>query len=166
MIRSTLVLAWLVASACSVVVDTAELKEGCAPGTKPCEVTPGQLGCVSLEDPAYGCARTSCVPCTLLHAEEVCDAGGECAIGACLPEYQNCDLSARTGCEVDTSSDYDNCGRCNSSCASALRDMPNTHRNQCVSGRCVVQECEEGYADCDLAASNGCETRAAVASCR
>lgn len=166
MIKTAALLSLLIACACSVVVDPEGLQQGCAAGTKPCEVAPGELRCVSVEDPAYGCARESCVPCTLLHAEEVCDTSGQCAIGACLTDYENCDLSARTGCEIDTSSDYDNCGRCGATCDAALRDMDHTLRNQCVSGRCVVLECEDGWVDCDLAGTNGCETEGAVASCR
>lgn len=150
---------WLLAPGCSLAVDPNELTRGCAAGTKPCEVTPGELRCVSTSDPRFGCARESCVPCTLAHAEEVCDGDGECAIGACVPEYENCDGLARTGCEVDLDTSYDDCGRCGASCGDALRDMPRTTKNECAGQRCVVVSCEEGYADCDLAASNGCEAQ-------
>lgn len=160
--RGALLLAvgvWLLASACSLAVATEELGQGCAPGTKPCEVTPGDQRCVSTSDPLYGCARESCVPCTLSHADEVCDRDGECAIGACVSDYENCDLQSRTGCEVDLSTSYDDCGRCGASCADALRAMPHTAQNECLGKRCVVVSCREGYADCDSAPSNGCETR-------
>jgi hypothetical protein len=152
------IVAWLLPAACSIVVDPQELERGCEPGKKKCEVTPGELRCVSTNDPAYGCARESCVPCTLAHADEVCDSGGECAIGTCIPEFQNCDLVSRNGCEIDLNTSYDNCARCGASCSDELRDMPHTVKAECFDAHCIAAECQEGYADCDLAGSNGCET--------
>jgi hypothetical protein len=148
---------WLLCAACSLVVDTDELEQGCAQGTKPCEVEPGVRRCVSVTDPEYGCARDSCVPCTLMNAVEVCDLAGECAVGTCQPGYQNCDLVAKNGCEVDLESNYNNCGHCDTSCDDMLRDMPRTQSAQCESRRCVVETCKDGFADCDGAGTNGCE---------
>ena len=148
---------WTAMAACSLVVDSRELRQGCAAGTKPCEVTPGELRCVSITKPEYGCARESCVPCTLPQSVEVCGGDGECAVGTCEPEFENCDRMSRNGCEVDLDSSYQNCGACGASCDDALRDMPRTVSAQCSSGRCVVKECQDGFADCDGAASNGCE---------
>lgn len=159
------VLGWLLVSACSLVVDPEPLQQGCAPGTKPCEVTPGKLGCVSQMDPDFGCARDSCVPCALLHAVEVCGADGACAVGTCEGNYKNCDLIARTGCEVDRDTSYENCGACDNSCDAAVRSMPKALSSRCNEGRCVVKDCQEGYADCDGAASNGCEQPLAEAPC-
>lgn len=158
-------LSWLLAAACSVVVDAEPLDEGCPEGTKACEVSPGQLSCVSRTDPEYGCAREPCVPCWLPHAREVCGANGECSVGTCEPNYRNCDALAMNGCEVDRGADYSNCGGCNTSCDDALRDMPNTQSAQCSDGRCMVKDCEDGYADCDGAASNGCEKLLPEAAC-
>jgi hypothetical protein len=150
-------LVWTLSAACSLIVDPKGLQQGCAAGSKPCEVTPGDFRCVSTTDPEYGCARDSCVPCTLAHAVEVCGGDGECAVGTCEPEFQNCDLVAKNGCEVDLTASYANCGHCNNSCGDALRDMPRALSAQCAAGRCVVGECQDGYADCDGAATNGCE---------
>lgn len=148
---------WCLLSACSVVVDPDELKGGCPSGSKACEIEPGQLACVSTSASEYGCARDSCVPCTLPHAVEVCGIDGDCAIGTCEPGYENCDRIAKNGCEVDLNSSYGACGNCNTTCADALRSMPRALSARCLSGRCKVDECQEGYADCDGAASNGCE---------
>lgn len=148
---------WFSLAACSLVVDTPELQQGCPAGTKPCEVTPGELSCVSTADPEYGCARESCVPCTLSQAVEVCGGDGECAVGTCEPEFENCDSLPKNGCEVDLDSSYDDCGACGASCGAALRGMPHARASLCDRGRCVVSECDDGFADCDLAASNGCE---------
>jgi hypothetical protein len=148
---------WTLAAACSIVVDADELQQGCAEGRKPCEIEPGELGCVDEGDADYGCARESCVPCTLAHAVEVCGGDGDCAVGTCEPGYENCDLTAKNGCEVNLETSYDDCGSCGSSCEAELRGMPRALSAQCVTGRCAVDECEPGYADCDGAAFNGCE---------
>jgi hypothetical protein len=158
-------LLWALGPACSVVVDPDELRAGCGAGHKPCEIEPGELGCVGTGEADYGCARESCVPCTLAHAVEVCGSDGDCAIGTCEPGYENCDLTAKNGCEVNLEASYDDCGGCGSSCDSALRDMPRARSAQCNSGRCAVDECEAGYADCDGAASNGCEKALPEAAC-
>jgi hypothetical protein len=148
---------WILSAACSVVVDSQGLQKGCAPGTKPCEVMPGELRCVSMADPDYGCARESCVPCTLSHAVEVCGGDGECTVATCEPEFENCDRVAKNGCEVDLESSYTNCGHCGASCQDALREMARAVSSECSAGRCIVSECSDGFADCDGAASNGCE---------
>lgn len=156
---------WALSAACSVVVDPQGLQLGCAAGTKPCEVAPGDLRCVSTADPEYGCARESCVPCTLFQAVEVCGGDGDCAVGTCEPEFENCDTLPKNGCEVDLDSTYDNCGACGASCDDALRDMEHTLASECNGGRCVVGKCTDGYADCDSAASNGCERKLSAETC-
>ena len=156
---------WVLSAACSLVVDPQGLQQGCAAGTKPCEVTPGELRCVSQADPEYGCARESCVPCTLLHAVEVCGGDGECAVATCEPDFEDCDRMPKNGCETDLDSSYDNCGSCGASCGDQLRNMPRAVSAKCDSTRCVVGECKDGFADCDLAASNGCERALPEAYC-
>jgi hypothetical protein len=158
-------LSWLVSSGCSVLVDAGALEQGCPADTKPCEITPGEWRCVSVTDAQYGCARDSCVPCTLAHAVETCDLAGECTVGTCAPGYQNCDLVAKNGCEVDLDTSYANCGRCGTSCGDALRDMPRVQSAQCDSQRCVVDTCKDGFADCDGAATNGCERALKASDC-
>lgn len=161
----TALLLWQLAVGCSLVVDRAELEGGCQPGSKACEVMPGKLGCVSGNDTEFGCGRESCVPCTLPHAIEVCGADGECAVGTCEPTYENCDSRSDNGCEVNLASSYANCGSCDTNCDDAVRSMPKASSATCVAGRCEVGECQDGYADCDRAASNGCERLLAVDDC-
>jgi hypothetical protein len=155
-LAASLLTCWLAVAACSLVVDPGALQEGCAEGMKACEVE-DTARCVSTADPEYGCARDSCVPCILAHAVEVCGASGECAVGTCEPNYENCDLVAKTGCEVDLDNSYEHCGGCGNSCDAALRSMPHASNARCAGGRCVVDQCQDGYGDCDGAASNGCE---------
>jgi hypothetical protein len=78
-------------------------------------------------------------------------------VGTCDQGYENCDLLAKTGCEVPRDTSYDHCGSCGSSCEDAVRTMPRAVTAECHAGRCEVGECQQGYADCDGAASNGCE---------
>ncbi|HEX2876373.1 MAG TPA: hypothetical protein VHP33_34205 [Polyangiaceae bacterium] len=158
-------MAWALLAACSLVVDPESLQKGCPAGSKPCEVTPGELRCVSTSDPEYGCARESCVPCTLFQAVEVCGGDGECAVGTCEPEFENCDSAPKNGCEVDLDSTYDHCGACGASCDDDLRKMPRAISAKCSGGRCVVDECRDGYAECDGAASTGCETQLDPSDC-
>ena len=157
-------LCWLSAAACSLVVDAGPLQDGCAEGTKACDVD-GTKSCVSTADPEYGCARESCVPCTLPQAVEVCGANGECAVGTCDSPYENCDRVAKTGCEVDCDTTYDHCGGCGNSCDAALRSMERALTSRCAGGRCVVDKCQDGYADCDGAASTGCEKPLSETDC-
>ena len=105
------------------------------------------------------------MPCTLPQAVEVCGADGDCAVGTCEPGYENCDLVAKNGCEVNLDTSYDACGGCNNSCDDAVRNMPRALSAECNAGRCEVGECQEGYADCDGAASNGCENALPVEAC-
>jgi hypothetical protein len=156
---------WWLAMACSVLVDPDELSAGCAEGMKACEVTPGAFRCVSRADADYGCARDSCVPCTLPHAIEVCGADGACAVGTCERGYENCDFVARTGCEISLDTNDDNCGGCGFSCATLLKHMPHALSAQCSAGRCEVDECQDGFADCDNTASTGCEKALTPETC-
>jgi hypothetical protein len=151
-------LLWQLACGCSVLVDRSELESGCGAGRKGCEITPGEISCVSNASAEFGCSRESCVPCTLPQAIEVCGGDGECAVGTCEAHYENCDLMSENGCEVDLDTSYANCGSCGINCDDALRGMEMTVSARCVAGRCAVGTCLEGHADCDSAASNGCET--------
>lgn len=55
------------------------------------------------------------------------------------------------GCEVDALTDVRNCGGCGNVC-SVANGTP-----ACVNGRCVVQTCSPGFANCDDNYENGCE---------
>jgi len=102
------VLAFVLAGAlgCSLLVDTSDIDAGCPEGTKLC----AGVGCVDLEDPAYGCKRDSCIPCT-----EVTNAVAECAgfecRGRCLDGF-GC-----PNCLVNILTDEGNCGECDHPCA-------------------------------------------------
>jgi hypothetical protein len=99
------------AVACSLVVDTAEIDRGCGPGKKACP-----QGCVSIDDPAFGCASAECSPCTEDdfvrfddHHVAKCE-NGVCALGFCAFGF-GC-----RGCLIPLLTDRANCGRCGDSC--------------------------------------------------
>jgi hypothetical protein len=147
-----------VVAACSLVVSPDSLQAGCGEDAKPCLLAEGNLGCVELSNPDYGCAASSCVPCALPGASETCGVDGQCAVGTCELGRGNCNFNAADGCETDLSSDYSNCAFCGHSCDEELRGMAHTVSAHCGAMRCRTSECELGYTDCDGAAGNGCET--------
>jgi hypothetical protein len=118
---------------------------GCAPGTKLCGAT-----CVTISDPASGCAGVGCAPCSSNHATPTCNAAGACAVMICENGHADCNNDASDGCEIDTTSDVSNCSSCNNACPS-----PANTTAACVSGKCGGQ-CTGTFGDCS--AQGGCET--------
>jgi hypothetical protein len=74
-----------------------------------------------------------------------CPGGDTCCSGAC----------------VDTQANTAHCGACGGACA-----LPRASA-ACLAGRCAVGRCDDGFADCDGDATNGCEvdTRTSPAHC-
>jgi hypothetical protein len=110
---------------------------GCPSGKKPCGG-----GCVSLDDPAYGCGPATCVPCNVLHATATC-AGGSCGVGACASGRGDCDQNPANGCEADLSTSRDHCGTCPNACDTSEVCSLGTCASTCVppkapcAGGCV-----------------------------
>jgi hypothetical protein len=122
----------------------------CNPGFANCD---GNLanGCeVRLTDDAANCGacRNACV---LPNATARC-AAGVCQVAVCGDGFRDCDQSAANGCEVDTRTSTQHCGACGAACAVA------NGVGTCVNGGCRVASCAPGFADCDGAPLNGCET--------
>ncbi|NMB74434.1 MAG: S8 family serine peptidase [Myxococcales bacterium] len=88
--------------------------------------------------------------CTYDHASGVCN-NGTCELGNCASGYANCNDSPSDGCEVQTSTDPQNCGSCGNVCTLDHASAG------CAAGECRVASCEVGWGDCDHAAANGCE---------
>jgi hypothetical protein len=89
--------------------------------------------------------------CALPTATAACQLG-RCVPASCLPGRADCDGSQKTVCETSLADDPKHCGQCGATCA-----LPNVAQAACQKGVCNVASCEPGRADCDGAASNGCE---------
>lgn len=87
--------------------------------------------------------------CSFLHAAASC-ADGQCAMGACLAGYADCNKDPLDGCEtvLDTAA---NCGACGRSCQAA------NATSACVAGACTKSTCNPGWDNCDTA-NPDCET--------
>lgn len=119
----------------------------CGPGTKPCEGT-----CVLETNPAFGCAETTCAPCSIRNASATCDLHGKCAIAACDDGYSDCNGLIPDGCETQVAADPANCGGCAARC-----ELPNATA-RCTGAKCSVESCSDGFMDCNGDATDGCET--------
>ena len=81
-----------------------------------------------------------------------CDTG-DCEVGTCTPNHEDCNLDFDDGCEVDTASDVDHCGDCNTPCP----DQPHATATGCSSSNCEY-DCDSGWRDENTDFSDGCET--------
>ena len=115
------------------------------------------------EDPDNGCetglpaSTLHCGACGQAcpvppHAEALC-VDGRCGVGACQQGYSDCDGDPANGCEVHLRTDLEHCGACERPCAALPNATPG-----CSAGACGVGACVEGFANCDGALANGCET--------
>lgn len=89
-----------------------------------------------------------------------------CAKGACSAScdsgYADCNQKADDGCEVDITSDLENCNACGAVCPQVANGSP-----ACSVGECVIDSCDPGFMDCDRDPGDGCEvhTDADPANC-
>lgn len=136
-----------------VVVPVVGEESGCPSGLGACDADPNN-GCetnILTSNEHCGDCDTPCDP---LNASGQC-AGGQCVLGSCDPYFANCDMAPGNGCEVPLLSDVLNCGSCGNDCNKA-----NTNAF-CNGGNCNITGCLNNYGDCNLLASDGCETNLA-----
>ena len=123
--------------------------------------------------------------CEFEQGEALC-ANSQCRLARCLPGFVNADGVSANGCEAscepnrelnpepngqndecnqrdddcdglidegfNLGQDLNHCGACGVSCLSiGVSDA------SCLSGRCVISACEDGYINLDGQANNGCE---------
>ncbi len=114
-----------------------------------CEVALGTASATAVGDVA-NCGACGTV-CPSPGGETPNCVGGVCGISDCPDGRADCDGDASNGCEVNTETDADNCGRCGGGCDAANGTAA------CLAGVCVVASCEPNFDDCDGTYDNGCE---------
>lgn len=102
----------------------------CDPGLTRCS-----FACVELQNDARNCGACGnvCPGPEGAAGAPACDLG-TCSY-TCAPGYGNCDGRLENGCEVDTRSDSNHCGSCDTHCAPG---------QPCVGGKCVTRPCDAG----------------------
>jgi hypothetical protein len=122
----------------------------CAVGYRDCD-TSAINGCEVriLDDPTNcgSCENT----CSLANANVGCSAYA-CTVVSCEAPSANCDGQPANGCEVDTSTDVNNCGGCTQACALLHATAA------CSGGACAIESCDSGWKDCNGDPDGGCET--------
>lgn len=113
-------------------------------------------GCESplLFDPfnCNGCGNI----CPYSHSIPVCTNGLCDATNiTCVPNWGNCNGYASDFCETNLADSAFDCGTCGTRCTP---DAPHVQSVYCRNSECVIYSCSDGWADCDLLYSTGCET--------
>jgi len=78
----------------------------------------------------------------------------------CKASFADCDADPTNGCETDLATSVMNCGTCGDYCAQA------SATSKCVDGKCELDECMAGYADCNDDPSDGCEAVVGTGACK
>ncbi len=131
----------------------------CAAGFADCDANPAN-GCeVNLAASTANCGRCGNA-CSFPGGSAACTAG-VCQLTMCAAGRGDCDGNRANGCETDTTTTVTSCSACGTACVT-----PNA-TPVCRSSACVIGACATGFADCDLAATNGCEVsvRTDTANC-
>lgn len=129
--------------------------EVCVQGTcsGSCPLTQCGNVCVDLNQSPEHCGACDNA-CSYANGTGAC-IGGSCILALCDAGWDDCDGDPSNGCELDVTTDPNNCGGCGAVCAS----LPNTTGESCVDSACAIQGCVTGTEDCDGDPTNGCETQ-------
>ncbi|CAF0953865.1 unnamed protein product [Adineta steineri] len=122
----------------------------CNVGYKDCDSTASN-GCEKNTATDVNNCGTCSHACTYAQATPICSSG-TCSMGACASGYGDCDNSASTGCETQTTANVNHCGTCTTVCSFANAAAT------CVNSVCTMGACNTGFLDCDNSPLNGCET--------
>ena len=123
----------------------------CDPGWDDCNGNVQTDGCETdvryVADHCGGCTNV----CSSQHVVAPNCSEGVCN-GTCVSGYADCNHDKlRDGCEATLASDTQNCKTCGTVCA-----LPHAVQS-CREGVCAIGSCQDGWADCDKNAANGCE---------
>lgn len=89
--------------------------------------------CVSKKDPEFGCAATTCDPCSLENAATTsCDDDGACVAATCRKGFSACS-KPKLGCSYDLTSAA-TCGDCLRNCADPKVCSAGSCEDTCPSG--------------------------------
>jgi hypothetical protein len=140
------------AAPCSLANATPACSSGscavsaCATGYADCDGTAAN-GCeVNLNTDAKNCGKCAAA-CSLANATSTCSSGS-CAVSACTTGFANCDGKAANGCEVNLSTDGNNCGACGTVCGAGSSCQGGTCK---CSGACQQTVVEAAYQPVGLA---------------
>ena len=98
------------------------------------------------------------IVCAYTNASATCN-NGTCALGTCNTGFANCDGVASNGCEVNLTSDVNNCNACGTKC-------PTTGGTPvCASGVCGYSSCGAGLATCPSGTTCGTNITNDVNNC-
>jgi len=142
----------------------------CEKGACSVSCLPGFLDCTGgVED---GCetniaqSPSNCGACGTVCPSTVGTAvcnDGECGVSTCTYPFEDCIADDGTDCETDLGETDEYCGDCGTNCTLKFPNAAGT----CAGGTCVREACDEGFADCNGIADDGCEAAlGTIENCR
>lgn len=142
-------------AACSLPNATSKCTSGkcqvdaCSAGFSDCNGLP-EDGCEVELATNVGHCGTCGNACSTANGMPACVAG-VCAVGSCNDGFGDCDKVASNGCEINITTDVNNCKACGKVC-----DFPNANE-KCGTTECEIASCLPGFVDLDKMTANGCE---------
>lgn len=103
----------------------------------------------NLDNSDMGDGSCDVTSCQLDHAQAKCQMGA-CVVASCEPGFGDCDNRYDNGCETPINT-VEHCSECDHLC------QLDHAVSSCDTQQCVVEQCENGWRDCDLVVENGCE---------
>lgn len=136
-------------NAAASCVDGACVMGECAAGWADC-VNGDTDGCETrIDTDVDNCGGCGAV-CEFTGAAGIC-SDGECSIGACEADRADCNSDPGDGCERNLTTDPLHCGSCFAACDDTNASV------SCEDRVCVIDECDDGFADCNGGTHDGCE---------